>query len=366
MGLKTWEAKIGEKQFRFKLKKDDAGRVARRIKDAVNLRQFNRQISNGYDGKDFVSTTMALFGNGEAPIRDLAAYQSDLAAALDKWAPVLITEANLADCVNDFVTIFEKHIPVLDTRKNAEQLAADSKEREEREAERAAREKAALTYHLTKFSTGPEAEMIEIRQPGSMAIYLETIFDNSDAMTDYYDPHRQVGPDLLLAIVPKQAKTQSLARMAISRYTDLAGIDSWTWHTEDYSMGKGNYLVSSYCVDVHDGNELRRCQYAVKFDEYSKGKYPYKGYPGNSVQSESAESVAPVSNSAATISHNSEKNGIEIRFSDRPAESVLARLKSHGWRWSRFSKCWYTKQSASAEAFASDIVASMAPQRAVA
>jgi len=364
MALKTWKAKIGEHEFNLKTKKDDAGRIANQIKNAVHLHQFTREISTSFDGKEYVSTTMALFGTGQAPIKDQAGYEADLAVALAKWAPILITEANRAEVVSDFNVVYEKHIPILDTRKSAEQLAEEKRERSEREATRAAQENACRAAHLTQFSNGPDTEMVQIQQPGSMAIYLETIYDGSDPQTDYFNPHVQVGPDLLLAIVPKQAKTQALARMAVSRYPELAAID-FTWHTENYSMGKGNYLESGYCVDVTAGPETKQCQYAVKFDEYSKAKFPYKAYPGI-VATPAAGSPATVSNGAATIRHNTEKAGIEIRFADRPDESVLDRLKSHGWRWSRFSKCWYSRQSDAAEAFANELVGSLTPQQAAA
>lgn len=42
---------------------------------------------------------------------------------------------------------------------------------------------------------------------------------------------------------------------------------------------------------------------------------------------------------------NDEKNGIEIYFSEKPSEEVRNELKMNGFRWSRFSKCWYSKQS---------------------
>ena len=52
---------------------------------------------------------------------------------------------------------------------------------------------------------------------------------------------------------------------------------------------------------------------------------------------------------------NQEKNGVEIHFPSKPAPAVLDRLKANGWRWSRFSACWYAKQSPEALALASSI-----------
>lgn len=56
-----------------------------------------------------------------------------------------------------------------------------------------------------------------------------------------------------------------------------------------------------------------------------------------------------------TVTRNEERNGIEVRFGAKPDASVLAELKAHGWRWSRFGGCWYTRHSPEAETFAAAI-----------
>ncbi|KND06199.1 hypothetical protein CHCC20491_1837 [Bacillus paralicheniformis] len=48
---------------------------------------------------------------------------------------------------------------------------------------------------------------------------------------------------------------------------------------------------------------------------------------------------------AVTYTLNEEKNGVEIRFSSKPSEEVREQMKAAGFRWSRYSKCWYAKQS---------------------
>lgn len=42
---------------------------------------------------------------------------------------------------------------------------------------------------------------------------------------------------------------------------------------------------------------------------------------------------------------NEELNGIELYFNTKPQQEVLNDLKSNGFRWSAFKKCWYTKQT---------------------
>jgi hypothetical protein len=55
---------------------------------------------------------------------------------------------------------------------------------------------------------------------------------------------------------------------------------------------------------------------------------------------------------AITITENHEKDGIELRFAEKPSRAVLDLLKSNGWRWSSFNKCWYTRASDEAREFA--------------
>jgi len=57
-----------------------------------------------------------------------------------------------------------------------------------------------------------------------------------------------------------------------------------------------------------------------------------------------------------SLSENAPKDGYELRFPEKPAEEILTALKQHGWRWSRFSHCWYAKRSPISKAFAETIV----------
>lgn len=61
---------------------------------------------------------------------------------------------------------------------------------------------------------------------------------------------------------------------------------------------------------------------------------------------ESVETVEETNNKTeATYKLNEEKNGIEIYFTDKPEEETRNLLKANGFRWSKYNKCWYAKQS---------------------
>lgn len=52
---------------------------------------------------------------------------------------------------------------------------------------------------------------------------------------------------------------------------------------------------------------------------------------------------------------NEEKNGVEIYFNEKPGEDVRNNLKSHGFRWSKFNRCWYAKQNEDTLNFANSL-----------
>lgn len=62
------------------------------------------------------------------------------------------------------------------------------------------------------------------------------------------------------------------------------------------------------------------------------------------------------SKSGATMCENFDKNGVEIRFADKPDETVRTDLKRNGFRWSKFQKIWYAKRSDRTLGFAQGLV----------
>lgn len=46
-----------------------------------------------------------------------------------------------------------------------------------------------------------------------------------------------------------------------------------------------------------------------------------------------------------TVTENDERDGVEIRFPEKPNQEILNYLKSKGFRWSQRNSCWYAKRS---------------------
>lgn len=58
-----------------------------------------------------------------------------------------------------------------------------------------------------------------------------------------------------------------------------------------------------------------------------------------------------------TITENTEKNGIEIRFPSMPSEAIRNYMKANGWRWSKFARAWYNRATDGNRKIAADIAA---------
>ena len=122
-------------------------------------------------------------------------------------------------------------------------------------------------------------------------------------------------------------------------------------------MGHGNYLISDESLGTvpnkktYAGRNNPPYVYEISFNSYCKEMYAFRGYPGK-VQTTTTE---PVKVDNLTVRKNEEKNGIEIVFPDKPEQSILDSLKSHGFRWSRYSKLWWTRYTPEKWQFANSL-----------
>lgn len=133
----------------------------------------------------------------------------------------------------------EANRPVKDERRQPEEEQRLLLERKQEQEESARKEKEKNFLFTKLYGTGDNVTV----KPGEMAVTARIAFNNSDAMTDYFDAHASYGPTFALKVVPKQAETERLARQAVESFALLSGIQ-FSWHTEKYSMGHGNYLES--------------------------------------------------------------------------------------------------------------------------
>ena len=338
MSLHTYTVTINGKAVSIQAKKDEFDAIADELKRPLNLTHHFRQLYGVIGEKEQSSFLWSPFT--QHPLTDEEGYKTALAAYLSSLPDFqTLTVETAKPFIQQAREICKKHMPIEDIRETKEQVlfrqATVVANQHERDLEAAA--------WRAKWCKPEEIAIPE----GMMAVYLEINFNDSDTMTDYFCAHHGLGPNMLLAIVPKQAEKQALARRVLESYPELAKL-SWEWHTEVYSMGHGNYLESEVFgtekQNAYDGRTEVSIWYEIQFNSYSRSMLAYNDYPGTQ-----PTSPAPVPSGekvdGVTICHNEEHNGIEVVFPAKPETSVLEGLKSLGFRWSRPQNLWYARYS---------------------
>lgn len=88
---------------------------------------------------------------------------------------------------------------------------------------------------------------------------------------------------------------------------------------------------------LHEKELLEQAKTAKESDfKYHPTDHP-TNHPTNAGAGESK------ANGNATVTHNTDKNGIEVKFAEKPESEIIAWLKEHKFRWSKRQKIWYRK-----------------------
>ncbi len=146
----------------------------------------------------------------------------------------------------------------------------------------------------------PTANQIPVPE-GSMAVTLTLRYNDSAAQVDHFNYHAGLGcPAFIVLLVKKQAQTENLARKALTACPELHTLD-WSWKSEKYGGGHGNYLISS-AIDLSvavtqsmtakhtfSGLPVTRASWEIQFANAWRGSplqlWPHKHYGAAVVQS---------------------------------------------------------------------------------
>ena len=101
--------------------------------------------------------------------------------------------------------------------------------------------------------------------------------------------------------------------------------------------------------------------------DWQEGLYSESSIPREywTLKAEAAKENGETAERIGEVTINEERHGVEIRFASMPSEDVRNDLKANGWRWSKFSRCWYNRDTdenrATAERIASAKIEGNAP-----
>ena len=327
---------MGETQRKWM---NEAGpRQTKAVNDAINnLFAEGRTYTelSGVIGKDeHTFNLMNLFGPCRQEVLDLHA---KIQEAFNGW----IRPDNYRSIVEAYERAREeakKTRPVIDKRTTPEADQALKDQGKERQ--------------LKHEEECEEAErIISIRDPGrcvidrdetQMFITIRAFFDDSDTISDYLNRHHQITKEYALSVVPSQARTESVARLIVSKIPELSAL-AWTWHIEEYSGGNGIYLKSKDVGEIkyqaYDGREQVPYWYEITFDKSDNhlAKSRFFLHSNGAAGSASPQKI---------ITRNEARGGMEVKFSGKPDQIVIDYLKANGFHWSRRQSLWYRKYHA--------------------
>jgi DNA-directed RNA polymerase subunit RPC12/RpoP len=196
----------------------------------------------------------------------------------------------------------------------------------------------------------PGADKIAVPD-GMMAVTLGLKYDDSDAMTDYFNRHAPLGPEFVVLLVKKQAQTERLAKRALEHVMSLTPIKeqlTWKWKTEKYSMGHGNYLESSgfeLPPDLHGletayrGGRVTHAHWEFEFtcaSRHTRAMHPHASYGRKAAQPATCNSAT--CNFTLTATRHTKKDYPiwVVQVSERVPREEFVRLREEakalgGW-----------------------------------
>jgi nicotinamidase-related amidase len=213
----------------------------------------------------------------------------------------------------------------------AEQI--QKKEREEREAREA--EEARIR------AEGEAQFNAVVPSWAKGAIIAEFMIDDSDIMSDYFSSHADKEKTMVLAWTTSDRNDMAELKNAARNHPETASMPQ-DEHRENYSGGHGFYL----------GNKYRGWKVSKHDFRYGKGTIINAIGRGNvfAPANDPQPTTEPNAVEGAYCKVNESQGGVEIYFTRKPAQEVIDDLKSNGFRWAKYNKCWYKKDSSYARA----------------
>ncbi|MBD3587547.1 hypothetical protein HHX48_17550 [Salinimonas sp. HHU 13199] len=187
-------------------------------------------------------------------------------------------------------------------------------------------------------------------------IIANLVEDESDTMSDYHGSTTK--KTILLAWSKHTRDIFSEMRKAAANHPSTAALKDApdeAEHREKWSMGGGYYLKDGYRHST--GWEVRKVKLyderSIPLAELAECLQPAKKTQAPTTQTTKTETRAQAPDTAdgyINIEYNEEKNGVELRFQEKPEGEILESLRAGPFRYHRKGRFWYAKQSDKAEA----------------
>jgi hypothetical protein len=301
------------------------------------------EISGTYGGEERRHTLTSAVGPGEGGGNPLVAKLVREIGERFNWTITADNYKAIVVAVTAAIVAAEGSRPVVDKRITQEERAKLDAEIAERDRERQDK------WNRRQAEADASCAPLNALAPSwaAAAIVAELRVDDCDSMTDYYAAHTE----RYVVIGWRKGKREDFKqlRKAAGLYPDTQHLgpdaDKKVEHRDNYSMGKGNYLHAQ--GPYSSGWMVRSHTLPLSGDVFENGLEHWNAHHAAAAPAAGAVAVGSV-----TVSLNEEKGGIEIRFPDKPGEDVRSELKGNGWKWSRFSSCWWIKHTDERHAWA--------------
>lgn len=190
-------------------------------------------------------------------------------------------------------------------------------------------------------------EEIRPRWAGALIVaFLEE--DDCDHHSDYFNTKKTRA--MVIGFRSGSREDFRQLRAAAARHPETKHLDcDEAEHRDNYSMGRGNYLKIGGRYSTGWFVE------SVGLSGYSMdsiANYPYEIRVEAQAQAPASGGTEVSGAGGVVVKQNDEHDGVELYFPGKPDEATLTRVKGAGFRWSRFSKCWYAKRRPHTLAFA--------------
>ena len=129
-----------------------------------------------------------------------------------------------------------------------------------------------------------------------------------------------------------------------------------TYVLENLKEELESYKVQAERIKMYNGEGKLYNEYLeiIEFYKNTIEKAETEEIENNEVIAENAitkkepvktESIEKNNNTTCKVNFNQEKNGIELLFSEKPSQEIRNNIKVLGFRWSKFNKVWYAKDT---------------------